>query len=84
MIGGGAVDKETWGDFTDLPCCEFPLAFDEWARPEECNAPGASVVTWSRGEQMVLCEKHANEVYEAETRDTDGDGIIKTIGGDDD
>lgn len=59
--------KETWANFIDLPRCEFPLAFDEWARPEECEEPATRMADWGEGGKMYLCSKHADEIYEAET-----------------
>ena len=63
---------ETWANFSSLPQCEFPLAFDEWARPQECERPATTVADWGEGGKMYLCEEHAGEVYEAETIEIEG------------
>ena len=63
--------KETWADFTDLSRCEFSMGVDEWARTIKCEKPATTIADWGSGGKMYLCEEHADEIYEAETKEAD-------------
>jgi hypothetical protein len=64
----GEVIPETWANFIELPRCEFPIGFDEWARPQECEKPAEVVAEWADG-KMYLCQEHADMIYDEESKD---------------